>query len=52
MAPSVADLPENTETAPVTVPVKTAPETTDRKPKVRRVIEEEGGQTTASVRIQ
>ncbi|KAJ9241040.1 hypothetical protein DTO169E5_3735 [Paecilomyces variotii] len=48
MAPSVADLPENTETAPVTVPVKTAVESTDKKPKVRRVIEEEGGQTTAS----
>lgn len=52
MAPSIADLPEKTETAPTTVPVKAVTEATEKKPKVRRVIEEEGGQTTASVRMR
>ena len=51
MAPLNADTPVNTETisAPITVPVKAVPETTETKPKVRRVIDEEGGTTTASV---
>jgi alpha-ketoglutarate-dependent taurine dioxygenase len=50
MAPSVAELPQ-TETVPITVPVKTIPEKTEEKaekPKIRRVVDEEGGKTTAS----
>ena len=47
MAPSIAELP-HTESAPITVPVKAIP-TEATKPKVRRVIDEEGGNTTASV---
>lgn len=49
MAPSVAEI--KTEAAPVVVPVKAAPETTETKPKVRRAIDEEGGKTTAKVEI-
>jgi taurine dioxygenase/sulfonate dioxygenase len=45
MAPSISQVP----TAEVAVPVKVAPETTDTKPRVRRIIDEEGGKTTASV---
>jgi len=51
MAPSVAQIPEKTETAPVIAPVKATtpgPTETETKPKVRRVIDEEGGTTTAS----
>lgn len=88
MAPSIAELPERTETAPFTVPVKAIPGTTEatksietnepnqttkveaaestetkkpvngtkvadttEKPKVRRIIDEEGGKTTATVSI-
>lgn len=57
MAPSVAELPQNLETSPITLPVKVLPgaaeakaEATETKPKIRRVIDEEGGTTTASVR--
>lgn len=46
MAPSIAQVP----TAEVVVPVKAAPSTTETKPRVRRIIDEEGGKTTASVR--
>jgi hypothetical protein len=51
MAPLNADTPVNTETisTPIVVPVKALPETAEAKPKVRRVIDEEGGKTTASV---
>lgn len=49
MAPSVAELPEKTETAPIIVPVKAVAGATETKPKVRRIIDEEGGKTTASV---
>lgn len=59
MAPSIAELPVRTEPAPVTVPVKAIPGTTatpeklegkaEVKPRIRRIIEEEGGDTTASV---
>jgi hypothetical protein len=86
MAPSIAELPERTETTPFTVPVKTIPSTneaaksieinepiqttesetaglietkkpfekietvdTTEKAKVRRIIDEEGGKTTATV---
>jgi hypothetical protein len=48
MAPSVAELPQ-TETVPIVVPVKAVQG--EEKPKVRRIIEEEGGKTTASVRL-
>lgn len=48
MAPSIAEIPENTETAPATATVKAIPGT-ETKPKVRRIIDEEGGKTTASV---
>lgn len=44
MAPSIAEAP----TANVVVPVKAAA-ATDPKPEVRRIIDEEGGKTTASV---
>lgn len=49
MAPSVAEIPQHTETAPVKASVKIVPEITETKPKVRRIIDEEGGKTTASV---
>jgi hypothetical protein len=57
MAPSIAELPTRTEPSPVTVsvPVKTisgAPPTqgeAEVKPRIRRIIEEEGENTTASV---
>jgi hypothetical protein len=64
MAPSVAGIPE---AAPITVRVKSLPEKTDAtieakaeptteakdeaNPKIRRVIDEEGGNTTATVRF-
>lgn len=60
MAPSVAELPEAVP-ATITVPVKSLSEKIDAtndvkaesvkeaKPKIRRIIEEEGGKTTASV---
>lgn len=63
MAPSVAEIPE-AEVATIIVPVKTIPKSTEAKteetpeakqtsseakPKVRRIIDEEGGKTTASV---
>jgi taurine dioxygenase/sulfonate dioxygenase len=53
MAPSIAEIPEKTETTPITLPVKAIPGTKakETKPKVRRVIDEEGGKTTASVGI-
>ncbi|KAJ5226433.1 hypothetical protein N7468_007658 [Penicillium chermesinum] len=44
MAPSIAEIP----TANVVVPVKDTPAAAENKPKIRRVIEEEGGTTTAS----
>ena len=47
MAPSIAE--EQPHKADVVVPVKTPPATTE-KPKIRRIIDEEGGTTTASVR--
>ncbi|KAJ5449454.1 uncharacterized protein N7458_005903 [Penicillium daleae] len=43
MAPSVA----NTVTAEVVVPVKVDPKASVSKPKVRRIIDEEGGKSTA-----
>jgi taurine dioxygenase/sulfonate dioxygenase len=46
MAPSIAENP----TAEVVVPVKVNPQASTSKPKVRRIIEEEGGKSTASVR--
>lgn len=46
MAPSVA----NTATAEVVVPVKVDPKASVSKPKVRRIIDEEGGKSTAKVR--
>lgn len=46
MAPSIAENP----TTEVVVPVKVNPQASTTKPKVRRIIEEEGGKTTASVR--
>jgi hypothetical protein len=49
MAPSIAELPKETDTPSITVPVKAIPGTTKAKPKIRRVIDEEGGKTTASV---
>lgn len=52
MAPSVAEIPE-AHPAPITIPIKTISEKTEQsteaKPKVRRIIDEEGGKTTASV---
>lgn len=49
MAPSVAEIPEGT--ASITVPVKSVSEnTTDSKPKIRKVIDEEEN-TTASVSL-
>lgn len=47
MAPSISEVP----TAEIVVPVKEVHEDLETKPKVRRVIEEEGGKTTASVRL-
>ncbi|KAJ0413008.1 hypothetical protein BJY00DRAFT_322738 [Aspergillus carlsbadensis] len=44
MAPSIAEAPK-TE---VVVPVKADPASTETKPKIRRVIDEEGGTTTAT----
>ncbi|KAJ5084797.1 hypothetical protein NUU61_009376 [Penicillium alfredii] len=44
MAPSIAEVP----TPEIVVPVKVNPGTTEAKPKVRRIIDEEGGKTTAS----
>ncbi|KAJ5873428.1 uncharacterized protein N7473_013301 [Penicillium subrubescens] len=44
MAPSIAENP----TAEVVVPVKVNPQASTSKPKVRRIIEEEGGKSTAS----
>lgn len=51
MAPSIAEIPEKTEATLITVPVKSIPGTDvkETKPKVRRVIDEEGGTTTATV---
>lgn len=49
MAPSVVETPEQTESAPIVVPVKAVPGSTDVKPRVRRAIDEEGGTTTATV---
>jgi hypothetical protein len=48
MAPSIIESPA----AEITVPIKTDPRLADSNPKarVRRVIDEEGGNTTASVR--
>ncbi|KAL6239642.1 hypothetical protein BDW75DRAFT_249731 [Aspergillus navahoensis] len=45
MAPSIAEEP--TPRADVVVPVKASPDGTE-KPKIRRIIDEEGGTTTAS----
>jgi hypothetical protein len=46
MAPSIAEIPA---TAEIIIPVvKVIPETTGTKPKVRRIIDEEGGTTTAT----
>ncbi len=50
MAPSIAELPERTGAAAITGPVKDIPRAAAAKTKVRRVIDEEGGKTTASVR--
>ena len=50
MAPSIIDEPK----ADVVVPVKAPTEasiTSTEKPKIRRIIDEEGGTTTASVSI-
>ncbi|KAL4780708.1 hypothetical protein BJX76DRAFT_364120 [Aspergillus varians] len=44
MAPSIAEAPKSE----VVVPIKADPATTETKPKIRRVIDEEGGTTTAS----
>lgn len=48
MAPSVAEIPAKQDTVSVTVPVKSALDVDESKPKVRRVIDEEEN-TTASV---
>jgi taurine dioxygenase/sulfonate dioxygenase len=48
MAPSIAE--ERPHKVDIVVPVK-APPTTTEKPKIRRIIDEEGGTTTASVRF-
>lgn len=45
MAPSIAEAPS----AEIVVPVKADLEKQATKPKIRRVIDEEGGKTTASV---
>lgn len=45
MAPSIAQTP----TVDVVVPVKAASGTTEAKARVRRIIDEEGENTTASV---
>lgn len=45
MTPSIAEIP----TAEVVVPVKADTQATSTKPKVRRIIDEEGGNSTASV---
>ncbi|KAL5041936.1 hypothetical protein BDW71DRAFT_201005 [Aspergillus fruticulosus] len=47
MAPSIAE--EQTAQADVVVPIKAPPAATTEKPKIRRVIDGEGGTTTASV---
>ncbi|KAL4990929.1 hypothetical protein BDW68DRAFT_174660 [Aspergillus falconensis] len=47
MAPSIAE--EQTAQADVVVPIKAPPAATTEKPKIRRVIDREGGTTTASV---
>ena len=47
MAPSIA----NTVSAEVIVPVKVDPKASVSKPKVRRIIDEEGGKSTAKVRF-
>ncbi|KAF3403646.1 Alpha-ketoglutarate-dependent sulfonate dioxygenase [Penicillium rolfsii] len=44
MAPSIAENP----TSEVVVPVKVNPQASTSKPKVRRIIDEEGGKSTAS----
>jgi hypothetical protein len=49
MAPSIAEIPEKPESAPITVPQKAVPGTTETKLRIRRVIDEGGGTTTASV---
>lgn len=46
MAPSISETP----TAEIVIPVKNHDDL-ETKPKVRRVLEEEGGKTTASVRL-
>jgi taurine dioxygenase/sulfonate dioxygenase len=46
MAPSIAE----GFTAEVVVPTKVDPQASVSKPKVRRIIEEEGGKSTATVR--
>ncbi|KAL5003230.1 hypothetical protein BDV10DRAFT_201112 [Aspergillus recurvatus] len=46
MAPSIAE--EQTAQAGVVVPVKASPAAATEKPKIRRIIDEEGGTTTAS----
>ena len=63
MAPFIAESPKNEVTVPIHVksiptsettevkPIETIG-TTDNKPKIRRIIDEEGGTTTASVRHQ
>lgn len=47
MAPSIAE--EQPHRADIVVPVKASPAAAE-KPKIRRIIDEEGGTTTASVR--
>lgn len=47
MAPSIAEIP----TTEVLVPVKIDTKAASTKPKVRRIIDEEGGKSSASVRI-
>lgn len=47
MAPSIAEIP----TTEIVVPVKADTKAASTKPKVRRIIDEEGGKSTASVRI-
>jgi hypothetical protein len=50
MAPSIAQIPDATEATTTTLPLKGG-QATESKPKVRRIIDEEGGKTTASVSI-
>jgi taurine dioxygenase/sulfonate dioxygenase len=45
MAPSIAEAPKSE----VVVPVKADVASTETKPKIRRIIDEEGGTTTATV---